>query len=87
MPAARDRHHFGEVQDAHTAPERPIAELTSAPAYSHNRRYLIAVKAMDMFRIIAKFIEVMPISSRVFVDIDRMPPEIVTVYWTSRIEK
>ena len=26
---------------------------------------------MDMFRIIAKFIEVMPISSRVFVDIDR----------------
>jgi hypothetical protein len=24
---------------------------------------------------------------RVFVDVDRMPPEVVTVYWTSRIGK
>ncbi len=28
-----------------------------------------------------------PYLLRVFVDIDRMPPEIVTVYWTSRIGK
>jgi hypothetical protein len=83
LAAARLTEHSREQMAARDVAEDQIRAVLSAP------EAVIPVRAGRVVaqRIIPRAGADRPMLLRVFVDVDRSPAEVVTAYWTSRVEK